>query len=149
MDLNTLASRILMSEVVDLEAAGFEYRKGKGADDIAKAVNKAKKHGHAKRRHEISMLEAYLGGVVKYLRAPKGESSALREVRTVPEPMSVSKAMVEARATERECSMSEANTSLKEERDCQYRTQLLAFVDSATEIDQLKQVLKILITRSI
>lgn len=149
MDLNTLASRILMSEIVDLEAAGFEYRKGKGADDIVKAVDRAKKHGHSKRHHEISMLEAYLGRVVKYRRAPKVESLTRREVRAVPEPMSVSKSMVEARASERECSMSEANASLKDERDYQYRTQLLAFVDSATEFNELKQVLKILIAKVI
>lgn len=41
------------------------FRKGKSATDIGHAKAKAVKHGRQKIEHEISMLEAYLKGILK------------------------------------------------------------------------------------
>jgi len=44
---------------------GLTFRKNKTVDDIRKAIEKAKKNGHAKVEFELSMLEVYLKYVLK------------------------------------------------------------------------------------
>jgi hypothetical protein len=68
MKYEKLATDLMFSKVATAELApvyGLQFRKGKTADDIANAIKKAKKNGHAKVEFELSMLEVYLKKLLK------------------------------------------------------------------------------------
>lgn len=71
-NLDRLASDIMLSGRLDLAAHGVEYRKGKTAEDVKKALAKARnpKNGFGKVEYELSMFELYLRTEVFKRAAP-------------------------------------------------------------------------------
>jgi hypothetical protein len=70
MTIEDLALKILTGNFKKdgIEAAGWEYRKGKGVGDINHAIRKASKQGRGKFEYELNMFELYLAGVLKKKR---------------------------------------------------------------------------------
>ena len=59
------ARDLLFGGLLNLPKLGLEYRTGKDESHIRKAREKARKNGQQKTEFELSMLECYLGDVLK------------------------------------------------------------------------------------
>jgi hypothetical protein len=53
---------------------GLEYRKGKNADDVRKALQKGYRAGNGRTENEISMVALYLKSVLKKVKAAQGSA---------------------------------------------------------------------------
>lgn len=68
MTLHQLALGILAGTIKNkdiLESPNWQYRKGKGPNDINKSIQKARKVGMGKFEFELEMFELYLGDILK------------------------------------------------------------------------------------
>ncbi|MNW28212.1 hypothetical protein D3C74_50320 [compost metagenome] len=83
MELREIAGSILLVGISESDImADWQYRKGKDAKDIKKAVQKAIKNGRQKFEFEENMLEVYLSSVLKRRRRKPGgdnNDAALRK----------------------------------------------------------------------
>lgn len=62
------ANDLMFGGVLDLAKHGLEYRKGKCGEHVKHALGKALKNGCGSTQFELSMLECYLGNVLKVPR---------------------------------------------------------------------------------
>lgn len=65
--LEDLATEMLFSNIatVDFQNHGWQLRKGKGLSDLVMAARKATRTPPFKTEYHISLMEVYLGGVLK------------------------------------------------------------------------------------
>lgn len=66
--LDVLAMNLLFEGDMKMAENGYEYRKGKSVEDVARARQKASKFGRGKLETEISLMAAYLSSIVKRVR---------------------------------------------------------------------------------